>query len=378
MKVVWLAEVKWAYLKTRKQQIITRRPRDVELLYVEPYVRGAPNDYTVREENGLGRVTVPFLKSPPNFFWRVVLWPSSTRGIVTHIASRKLRRILAERGFEGDDVAVVISNIYAVGALAGMRRRVVVYDCNDAHDAFPGMPGWTGRYFLETARTADAVVASSRVLKERLDELRGRSDTVLIGNGVDLGNFESKPGASPSGARPVLGYLGAVAPWLDFDLIADLAVAHGEWDIVLVGPVLGGAGRELARVLDLPNVSHRPPVPHEEVPRVLASFSLALIPFRINELTRGVNPNKLYEYLAAGLPVVTTDFSFEVKVHPEVVKAVGRAEFVRACEEFLDSDGGMPGRNLLAARAREIASEYDWGAIAARFWEHVKNLMTKA
>jgi len=193
-----------------------------------------------------------------------------------------------------------------------------------------------------------------------------------VGNGVDHAMFHRaiELRRRDAGARPRVGYLGALAPWFDFDLLEQVARARTDWDFVLIGPVLAGAGQALDRVGSLPNVSVGPAVPHDEVPRVLAGFDVGVIPFRRTTLTAGVNPNKLYEYLAAGLPVVSTPFSPEVEAQADLVSlAQTPREFVAACDRMLSLRGDDDARSRLASRASEIASGHDWNRIAELFWK---------
>jgi UDP-galactopyranose mutase len=195
---------------------------------------------------------------------------------------------------------------------------------------------------------------------------------------VDYERFQTgaepeHPAGDPQ--RPRIGYLGAIAPWFDFASVEMLAARHPEWSVALVGPVLGGAQDELDRLTQLPNVDHSGAVPHEKVPSVLRDFTVALIPFRYGELTRGVNPNKLYEYLAVGLPVVATRFCRDVQSFPTVVRAAEPGEpFVKACEDSVQS---LSGDTLakINMEARRIAKENDWNAIAEVFWSKVRKMM---
>ncbi|MEJ2722970.1 MAG: glycosyltransferase, partial [bacterium] len=124
------------------------------------------------------------------------------------------------------------------------------------------------------------------------------------------------------------------------------------------------------------NVFHLPAVSYDRLPGILGQFTIGLIPFRYTELTRGVNPNKLYEYLAAGLPVVTTRFSEEVKGYAELVKAVDPGDgFVQACEEYVNAVSD-PGRAAaIGERAKAIAREHDWDVIAETFWSKTEALL---
>jgi glycosyltransferase involved in cell wall biosynthesis len=204
----------------------------------------------------------------------------------------------------------------------------------------------------------------------------------VVGNGVDFRAFRRaaealRTDAAPPPDDPVrIGYLGAIAPWLDFDLIAAMARARPRWSFDLVGPVLGGVEMDLAALMTLGNVRHRPAVAHERVPEVLVEFTAGMIPFRQTPLTAAVNPNKLYEYLAVGLPTVATPFSPEVGHYAgaaddgeDVVAIAADAnEFVKACESFAAARKDPAARARVERRAVAVASAHDWSTIATQFW----------
>lgn len=379
MNVVWFSEIKWNYLKTRKQQIITRKPPGVDLLYLEPFVRSSRNTYRLRREGDIRCATVPFLKTAPGFPWRSVLDRASARRVVDLAARMRVRRILKSLGFNARDTGFIVSNIFAAQVVSGLGRRFLLYDCNDDHSSFPGMRPWTREYLNHTLREADAVFASSEALLGKVVALRGNSSGCsYLGNGVDYDHFQrgAGPPRGPGDAKPRLGYIGAIAPWFDFDAVSDLANRRPQWEIVLVGPVLLGVDEQVRALTSLPNVFHLPAVSYEKLPGVIAQFTVGLIPFRYSDLTRGVNPNKMYEYLACGLPVVTTRFSAEVERYPDIVNAVDPGEaFVRACEAFIDAAGAAETSEALAERARGVARKNDWNVIASAFWKEVKGLM---
>jgi len=383
MKIVWFSEIKWSYLRTRKQQIISRKPADVQLLFLEPYVRSGRNSYRLRAEDGIFCATIPFVKSAPGFPWRTVLDRRSTRRAVDLIARKRIEHILKHLGFDPSTTGFIISNIYAAHIVSRLPRKFLVYDCNDDHSSFPGMQSWTRAYFDKTCRDADAVFASSGALLEKITGVRGGgAGCSYLGNGVDYEHFQKNGDSIEKSAgegKPRLGYIGAVAPWLDFDALADLARRRPQWEIVLVGPVLLGVEEQVLWLTSLPNVSHLPAVSYDRLPGILAQFTLGLIPFRYNELTRGVNPNKMYEYLACGLPVVTTRFSLEVEKYTDVVAAADPGpDFVQACEAFIDAVSRGDTGAALSKRARSVARENDWEIIAAEFWRKVEEMKDRS
>jgi glycosyltransferase involved in cell wall biosynthesis len=138
-------------------------------------------------------------------------------------------------------------------------------------------------------------------------------------------------------------------------MLAEAARIHPEWTFVLIGPV----DTDVSLLSSLPNVLLTGRRPYSELPAYLGSFDIAVIPFKINSLTTGVNPVKLYEYLAAGRPVVSSDLP-EVRVfRPQVAIANSNADFVIRLEEELAADS--PGKR---ADRLLIAGQHSWKARA--------------
>jgi len=379
LKVVWFAEIKWDYLRTRKQQLISRRPPDVDLLYLEPFRRGHENRYDLREADGIQVATVPFLKAAPGGVGRAALELGGVRTLVDRSALRRVQRLTHDAGFRDLDTAVVISNIFAIDVALRFGGRFLHYDCNDAHAKFPGMPGWVADHFRRTCVNATRVTASSRALiGDIVDAGADAGAVTYIGNGVEVGLFAAareRLGPPERGPRPCIGYLGAIAPWFDFDIVERLARARPGWDVSLVGPVMQGVDDRVSRLLALDNVSHSGAVPHESVPDVLHTFSVGIIPFRRDALTRGVNPNKMYEYLAMGLPVVATPFSDDVLAYPTHVSTGAEAgSFAAACEQALAHLDDAASVAAFRRGAFDIASAHDWDTVAAEFWREIASL----
>jgi glycosyltransferase involved in cell wall biosynthesis len=377
MDVVWFAEIKWDYLRTRKQQLVRRRPEDVRLLYLEPYVRGRENRFALRETEGIGVATVPFVKAVPGGPARRLVDLGWVRRAIDARALARARRLSRQAGMPAERAVAVLSNVYAVAVARRFGARLLAYDCNDAHGDFPGMPPWTQDYFTDACRAAQAVFVTARALGERVEAVRGGSAGVeTIGNGVEFARFDAvRRALGPGGGdgRVRVGYVGAIAPWLDVALLARVARERPDWEVVLVGPQMLGV--DLSPLRGLSNVVLRPPVAYEEVPRVLHDFTLGVIPFRYDALTRGVNPNKMYEYLAMGLPVVATAFSHEVTRYPEVVHAAQSADdFLRACDDFVALCADDERAGAFSARAAAAAARHDWAEIAARFWSRLRAL----
>jgi glycosyltransferase involved in cell wall biosynthesis len=159
-----------------------------------------------------------------------------------------------------------------------------------------------------------------------------------------------------------MGYVGSLHSWFDLDLVAALAASMPEARVVLVGPAPPETARAIERLAATrPNFFWLGPRPYSEVPSIVRAFRVGLVPFRRTPLTEAVNPVKLYEYAAAGVPTVTTRFSDEVDAWgSEAVVADGVEAFTAACRRAAFSP---PDRAALLAFARR----HDWDSIAARF-----------
>ena len=314
MKVVVCAEVTWHHLRTRKQQILSRFPTDWPILFLQPWMRGRRNAWWPQRDGRVVFATVPVMKNPPSGRWRRFLGRILVRAVLNVVLFVWVWLLRRHTGFAGSDVALYVSNIYYGNVLPHMQRSFTVYDCNDNHLAFPDTPGWARGYLARVVREVDAVVVSQSLLREEIAPLEPR---VIheIGNGVDYALFDaarrnpSRPPEICALAAPRIGYVGAMAEWIDFELLAQVADAYRDASLVLIGPRVGMQTDPKAFEDTRPNVHWLHAKPHAQLPHYVAEMDVCLIPFRVTQLTRGVNPNKLYEYLSLGKPVVSTDFS---------------------------------------------------------------------
>jgi UDP-galactopyranose mutase len=201
-------------------------------------------------------------------------------------------------------------------------------------------------------RDADAVIASSPTLIERH---RGeRADIQLVLNGVDTERFAapaSRPEDLPATDRPRIGFHGAIGRWIDLDLAASVAELRPDWELVFVGPVAPEVAAAAAALEERDNVTFLGERPSDAMPGYVQSFDVGAVWFRIDHLTEAVVPLKMYEYLAAGVQVVSTPLPIAGD-EPEVRVAGDAEAFVAAVSDAL-AEREDPGsrERLLAAGA---------------------------
>ena len=189
-----------------------------------------------------------------------------------------------------------------------------------------------------------------------------RTDAVHLPNAVEPERFAAgvPPADDPELAallaegRPIAGYYGALARWLDYELLYRAACLRPDWRFVLIGPSLDESfrGRPL---FELPNVAWLGPRPYRLLPGYLAAFDVALIPFVRDEVTRAVSPLKLYEYLAGGKPVVATAIP-ECQAIPEVEVVGTPEELARA----LDACRARGSDVAFRERLRDLGRQSSW------------------
>jgi len=216
---------------------------------------------------------------------------------------------------------------------------LVVYHCVDDVAAQKGVDAEGFRVAEERfASGADLVLTSAPALAERMRSLSGNvlyapnvADTALFALALEAGPVDAVVDGLP---RPRLLFQGAiVATKLDVGLLAELARLRPEWSIVLVGPRgAGDPSGDLSPLDRAPNIHMVGPREAKDLPAVLRSADAGLIPYAINDLTHSVFPMKVYEYLAAGLQVLTTplpalagtDAVEVIQSAPELIEAVER------------------------------------------------------
>lgn len=221
--------------------------------------------------------------------------------------------------------------------LGHLGERLVIYHCVDEYSAFSGVPkDVIIRMERDLVQRADIVFTSAEKLCAERRAINPR--THFIPHGVDVRHFsralDPATTVAPEVAslpKPVIGFFGLLADWVDLDMIGALARARPEWSFALVGKVQ----TDLHAVRGLPNVHLLGQQPYAALPHYCRGFDVGLIPFRMNELTLRVNPLKLREYLAAGLPVVSTPLPEVVRYQDVVHIAINRDGFLREIEAAL-------------------------------------------
>ena len=365
MQVVFFSEIKWTYMRTRKQFLVQYLPSSWKVLFLEPFAFGRRNSFLPSRDGRVVYVTVPFLRGgTTSGLYNRMVGSQPVRWALSRLCTVWVRvlfaalRVPSRRTF-------VVSNPYAADAALALRRDLLCYDYNDNPFQFPQTPQWVRPRLKALLDRSDLVFVVSRHYLDMLAE-EGYGNLHLLGNGVEFDHF-SRPAPRPADlaglARPLLLYTGRLGPLIDFDLLGGVSDAFPEGTVLLIGPVDPLSREDLSSLAGRDNVLWFDRKPYEDMPGYVQAADVCLAPFKfMHTYTVGVNPNKIYQYLAAGRPVVSSYFS-------ELEERTGAVLFARDSVEFISSVKRVLTETAPEKELKEIAADNDWKVIAHRMAE---------
>lgn len=254
-----------------------------------------------------------------------------------------------------------------------------IYEMIDELEVFSEYCDAMERDHERAVTEADVVVATATTLHQRIRAIRG--DVLLAPNGVCIEDFQVDPQLANvpidmekivRAGRPIIGYYGALAEWLDYDLVNGCAEACGDLSFVFIGPDYDGSAGRLQR---RGNVFWLGPKRYSELKHYLYWFDVATIPFQINRITESTSPIKLFEYMAGGKPIVTTALP-ECRPFRSVLVAESREHYVqqlrialgkRRAPDYLESLHREAEENTWDARIASILAALGPSPLAGRF-----------
>jgi UDP-galactopyranose mutase len=250
--------------------------------------------------------------------------------------------------------------------------RAVIYDSMDYLAGFLGAPAGLLDLETELLGRADAVLCGGRSLHERMRERHARAH--CFPSSVDVDHFATarttldEPADQAGIARPRIGYAGVIDERIDVGLIDALALARPDWEIVLLGPVVKIQPESVPAHRNVHLLGMKA---YAELPAYLGGWDVGWMPFARNEATRYISPTKTPEYLAAGLPVVSTSIA-------DVVEPYGRKGLVaiaNSVEATVDAvERALQGEGFQATRVDAFLAERSWD----RTWAAMAQVVEEA
>lgn len=367
----------WTGDPLSKTHLMRLFARDNRVLWVNSIGMRAPTaskSDVSRIFRKLAAAATPVTEVEPNIF---VLSPLTIpaygsprlRALNRRLLRFQVRRAMGQLGFKRAINYVFLPSAALIAGTLG--EELVIYHCVDEYAAFSDIPS---EPMLELERQllrrADLVITSAELLYQ--SKVQFNPHTVLVRHGVDHAHFRRAldpqtvvPEDLARLPRPVIGFFGLIADWVDLDLMAHVANQFPTGSLVL----LGKSTTDVSALERLPNVHFLGRKPYAELPAYCKGFDVALMPFRINELTLNANPLKVREYLAAGLQVVSTPIP-EVEVLGLCRIGSDKESFVREVEAALADPGPS------AARSEAVRHE-SWEARLEDICRHIAEVKSR-
>ena len=351
MDVVCFSHLRWDFVWQRPQHLMSRFARDGRVVFVEEPIEGDGVPERIDAAPGV-----------------VVIRPRVPAG-TSQWESERLQR--AQLSVEWARLGVRRPTLWFYTPMAlplalDLRPSATVYDCMDELSAFKGAPELLPLRERALMDRADVVFTGGRSLYEAK---RTRHPNVhCFASSVDAEHYAQArrrhrdPADQRDIARPRLGFFGVIDERFDKDLLRGMAEACPGWSFVMIGPVVKIAREELP---DLPNIHYLGMKVYDELPRYIAGWDVALIPFARNESTRYISPTKVLEYMAAGKPVVSTSIA-------DIVRPYGEQELVRIADT--PEDAIAAARAGMSEDARLRIAAFD-AYLADTSWEKTYRAM---
>lgn len=327
MDFVALSHLRWDFVYQRPQHLMSRASRHHRVLFVEEPEDG-PATMGMRAMSSTLTVVTPSM--PPD-------WTREARDVWL---SEQLEE-LVRRWKSHDELVLWHWDVMAEPVSRRLDADAVVFDCMDELRLFLGAPPQLVLRERALLRRADVVFTGGHSLWEAK---RGLHPSVhAFPSGVDLDHFgraraeQPEPLALRGIPRPRLVYAGVIDERIDLPLLGHLAAAEVA-EVLLIGPVAKIGEHEVPAGPNLHRLGMRE---YQELPALFAHCDVGIMPFALNDATRYISPTKAPEYLAAGLPVVSTPIRDVVRGYGDLEGAVtiadGGAAFVDACERAMRS-----------------------------------------
>jgi glycosyltransferase involved in cell wall biosynthesis len=314
--VVCFSHLRWDFVFQRPQHLMSRFARSHRVFFIEEPIfdAGTPSLEVIDTEHGVK-----------------VIRPHLPEGIGAIEINEAVRSRISQMldAYDCDKYIAWFYTPMMLDLTQGLDPHAVVFDCMDELSAFKNAPPELIRNEQRLMERADVLFTGGQSLyeakRERHNNAHAFPSSVDVKHFARAMEFLDEVPQQAAIPRPRIGFAGVIDERLDVELLADIASRRPSWHFIMIGPVVKISEDELPQ---RPNIHYLGMKQYDELPAYLAGWDVAMMPFALNDSTRFISPTKTPEYLAAGLPVVSTPITDVVSPYGDngLVHIAGTAE----------------------------------------------------
>jgi len=326
--LICLSHLRWDFVYQRPQHLLSRFAKKTNVYFFEEPIYGdEPTrlDVSRREDN------------------LFVIVPHISHSDRDHRGAVEIQREMLDKFIQTEKINDFVLWFYTPMAMdfaAHLDPLATVFDCMDELSAFKFAPPELIENERKLLEKADLVFTGGQSLYEAKKDKHAR--VFAFPSSIDVKHFNrareisEEPADEKQLPHPRFGFCGVIDERMDIELLREMAELRPDWHFVMIGPIVKIAEEDLPR---RENIHYLGGKDYKDLPAYLAGWDVALMPFAMNESTKYISPTKTPEYLAAGLPVVSTPIRDVVRPYGEqglVHIASNAEEFIAACEKALE------------------------------------------
>ena len=381
MKIIWFSEIKWSYLRTRKQHILSHFDNTDEILFIEPLSFNLKNNFNISIEKNIKYLTIPQIQNSDIKIVNYLINSPLFKWILKKISSFRTNALLKKNNFSPD--VLIVSNVFWIDYIIRIKKKLnikIIYDCNDNPLAFPNSIN-KKKYFIRTLKYSDKIIIPFKSyinfipneFHQKIEVISNGVDSNLIissKNKENILNSNFKNFINSSNKKNVI-YIGSIDTRLDFDLIKQVVYDLQKINFIFIGNIKRQVEQKFTKIKKFNNVCHINSINYNEIGKYLNYANVCIIPFQKNNLSRFILPNKIFEYSILEKPFILTNFNSELKdLNNQFLIANNQNDFSKLILEQLKNPYDTQ-------KLKKFALNFEWKHISYQYRLKILDILKK-
>ncbi len=338
--IIVFSNISWNYRFQRPQQFVTHLAKQgYRIFYIEnEFNISSKNNFPIQINTISKNIFKTKLSSTNNYF---IYQQKSSSLDQLHILN-SLNHLIKITNIKNPTILVNHPFWTNIALSTGYK---VIYDCMDYHAGFKYHSTTLNDLEQKLIKQSNQVIVSSNFLHNYVSQYR-KNNISIINNASDYDYFKAT-NIYPQNITPIIGYYGALENWFDTNLIDKIAKSN-KCQLVFAGQNNNKILQKLSTKYS--NIKLMGEIPYSQIPKLLSSFDICIIPFVINKLIQATDPVKIYEYFASGKPVISTNIP-ELARYPHLVYIANSQNILDKITDALNEKSSLKSQRITFAKS---------------------------